>query len=164
MAIAEGMIHGAVPVSTEFIGIHQEAVIQDCRTGLLFPCDRPDIAVKAIKTLFDAEYLNTLRSAATRMISDNFTLEQFGERWDAALRRCLTAEKRPREFKGHPVRLSLAERVKEGLRKRLRLQIKHGSPRAEWPMMSPRDPDLTGKIVEALQASAQKKSNKTSAQ
>ncbi len=56
MSIAEAMVHGAVPVSSEYTGIHVENVIRPNETGVLFPVGRPDMAADRI-----VEWIEILR-------------------------------------------------------------------------------------------------------
>ncbi|MCA9034575.1 MAG: glycosyltransferase family 4 protein [Planctomycetaceae bacterium] len=151
MSIAEGMVHGAVPVSSEYIGIHQEAVIQDGRTGLIFPCGRSDASIDAIQTLLDPQLRNQLGQSAREMILRNYTLEQFGDRWNAALRGCLLHDPCKRASSSDLPPFSIRQRITEGLRRRLRMRVAHDSARAEWPMMAPRDIGLTKKVATLLQ-------------
>ena len=150
LAIAEGMIHGAVPVSSEFVGIHQEAVIRHDQTGIIFPCGNSDAGVAAIQTLFVDQLRHRLSHAARQMICQNFTLEQLGDRWNTALRACLLHNTSEQSSFSDSPPFPIKQRIKEGLRRRLRLHIAHGSAGEEWPMMSPRDSGLTEKVATVL--------------
>jgi glycosyltransferase involved in cell wall biosynthesis len=151
MAIAEAMIHGVVPVSSDYTGIQPEGVIRHDETGLLFPVGRPEVAADRIVELEqDSERLHRLQAAAQQMISQNFSLEQFGSEWDSCLRAAIQRPPRKSSTNDGQFQITVFDRTKEWIRRSLGRSVAHQSIRAEWPMIAPKDSHLTDEVQHRL--------------
>lgn len=153
MSLAEAMQHGAVPVTSEYTGIHDENLIRENETGLIFPVGAVRRAADAVIGLAqDRIALARLQAAARAAIESRHSLAKFGDQWNQTLRECLDREPRfgkASERVSHPGRFSSA---KEWIRRRLKLSIAHESVRSEWPMIEPRDARLFEAVKQRLSA------------
>jgi glycosyltransferase involved in cell wall biosynthesis len=151
MSIGEGMAHGAIPVSSEFTGIHAERVIRHEETGLIFPYGETAAAATAIGRLIaDADLRRRLSSAATREIRENFSGQKFGSDWATCLNRCVETQPSPGPMEPSPPELRTGARVKEQIRRWLHREVKHGSIRSEWPVFRPVQADLVARVKTSL--------------
>lgn len=154
MAIAEAMIHGVVPVCSEFSGIHTEGVLRHGDTGLLFPVGNADIAAQQIVRLArDFEMRDRLATRAAREMDGEYSIDRFGDRWDRVLRQCL--EHPPRM--SHPgstciPRPSLQDRLLRWMRGWRPGRGLFDTARGEWPPLHSRDESLRHAVLQALQA------------
>lgn len=151
MAIAEAMVHGVVPVSSEYTGVHLEDVIRHNETGVLFPVGQPEIAADRIFELAqDSARLADFQAAAQRIMTTQHSPEQFGNRWDECLRRALERESSRSAATAELPGFSVADIVKEWVRRFLGRSVLHRSVRAEWPMIAPRNERLIAEVQQCL--------------
>jgi glycosyltransferase involved in cell wall biosynthesis len=151
MSIGEGMAHGAIPVSSEFTGIHAERVIRHEETGLIFPYGETAAAAAAIGRLIaDADLRQRLSSAAAREIRENFSGEKFGRDWAACLNRCIATQPKAGPREPSPPELRTGARIKEQVRRWLRREVPHASIRSEWPVFRPVQADLVARVKTSL--------------
>jgi len=133
----EAMIHGVVPIVSDYCGRAEENVLRDGETAIVFPVGDIQEAVRKIRVA-DVEALSR---NAPRLLPDKYRIASFGESWDRSLTRCLSMESRvgsPSLLPSlvSPGRLSLLSIGVESmalLRRTLRKRYVHKDPGSEWP-------------------------------
>lgn len=140
IAAWEAMIHGVVPVVSDFSGRLAEGVIRHAYNSLVFPVGDVEAATNAVLRLRDGTLLRTLSENARNELPDRYRFEGFAAAWATMLRSVLTrpiqtAEVRlPRAVSsGGIARLGLGEHGSFRLRRLLRRQAVHQDPGSEWP-------------------------------
>lgn len=150
LGIAEGMACGAIPVVSEYCGIHAERVIQHQQTGLIFPVGRPDLAAHWVSFLArNPEARIAIRTNATSLMLREFTPDKFAARWSDLLTDCLqrpTVIRAPRAS----LALRLRKRTVEAIRRRIHWYVPHSTARAEWPQFNTADTGLLSAIANQI--------------
>ncbi|HJQ37770.1 MAG TPA: glycosyltransferase family 4 protein [Thermoanaerobaculia bacterium] len=128
----EAMLHGVVPVVSDYLGRREENVIRHGETGLVFPVGDVDEAARLIRAQTSPHEL----SQRARALPPAYTEAAFGDAWDAALRTAVQMPARrgtahdlpPLVSAGILARLGLAR-----LRRLLGRSFVHGDSGSEWP-------------------------------
>jgi glycosyltransferase involved in cell wall biosynthesis len=137
----EAMIHGVVPITSDYAGREEENVIRHGETGLVFPVGDVDRAATAIRSVISAGSLRELSDRARSDLPEAYTLAAFEEGWDAALRATAELPVRRGERTDLPPllspgllsRLGLGPRATSGLRYFFGRRFNHKDPGSEWP-------------------------------
>jgi glycosyltransferase involved in cell wall biosynthesis len=136
----EAMIHGVVPVVSDWLGRAEEGVIRDGETGAVFPIGDMTAAAQIIRHLSLAGALTAL-SRRAREIPAPYTLEAFENSWHEALEECLRlplrtgsrAELPPLISPGRLARMNLSVETMARLRVLLKRRFTHHDSGSEWP-------------------------------
>ncbi|HKR65362.1 MAG TPA: glycosyltransferase family 4 protein [Thermoanaerobaculia bacterium] len=134
----EAMIHGVVPVVSDFQGRADEGVLRDGETALVFPVGDVDACAAALRRL--PPLLETLSRNAMKLLPRDYHLAAFEENWSRALRDVLSREPlRSNErvmravSPGWIERLGLSERATFRLRTLLGTRADPSDAGDEWP-------------------------------
>lgn len=151
MAIAEAMVHGVVPVSSEFTGIHLEGIIRHFDTGVIFPVGEAEVAAASVAYLFNSpEKLAGMAARAAAEMRNGHSLDDFGNHWDKLLSECLarpaiSAERsRAQRFE------SVTSHTKEWFRRLICRHFPHETARSEWPTLNSSNRDLNACVAAQL--------------
>ncbi|MDQ2659334.1 MAG: glycosyltransferase [Verrucomicrobiota bacterium] len=99
ISIIEAMALGKGVISVNVGGIAEW--LRDGMNGRLIPPNDPDALAEAISAWVEhPEMTDALRATARRTFERHFTLDQFGERFAAAIERTLRREERPEGYAG----------------------------------------------------------------
>lgn len=147
IVLAEAMVHGVVPVSSEYAGFHSEQLVVDEVCGLSFPVGRVDVAAAKTHELFCSDgKLLRLSQQAQAHARDRYTWELCGRRWVTCFREVMSRPPLPacvqtepnKVVNGRLDRLGVPRGVVEFLRRSRRAIL--GSPvppgGEEWPLFS----------------------------
>ena len=88
LAAWEAMVHGAVPVVSDFAGRREEGVLRADENCLVFPVGDIAAAAAGVRRLLDPELRRAL-AAAARRLPTAYAEEEFADRWDRELRAML---------------------------------------------------------------------------
>lgn len=126
----EAMIHGVVPVVSDYLGRAEEDVIRDGDTGIVFPVGDMKTAATKIRAAAAAG----LSERARTKLPPAYTLAQFEQSWHEALTDCLAQPPRVGPRSALPPLVSPGRLARAPwLRRLLRLRFEHGDPGSEWP-------------------------------
>jgi len=145
----EAMVHGVVPVVSDFIGRKEEGVLRDGETALVFPVGDVPAAAAALLRLSDPHLLRPLSERVIAGIPEDYRVVGFERNWCGALSGVLA---KPAVRSDHRVgravspgwiaRLNLNERASFVLRTILNRPFDYQEPGSEWPhSYSPDEPD-----------------------
>jgi glycosyltransferase involved in cell wall biosynthesis len=137
----EAMIHGVVPVVSDFLGREEEGVIRDGETGAVFPVGDMPAAARKIRALTVPGALAPLSLRAREELPERYTLPAFGRTWEEALEACLTMPLRAGSShelpslvsSGRMARLRFNVEALARLRRLTNGHFVHGDPGSEWP-------------------------------
>lgn len=137
----EAMIHGVVPVVSDYVGRREENVIRHSETGLVFPVGEMQQAADTIHSVTAPGSLRDLSVRSRSELPETYTELAFGRSWDGALR--ATVELRRRRgaqtdlpslvSPGFLARLGLGMEATSRLRHLLGRRFVHGDSGSEWP-------------------------------
>jgi glycosyltransferase involved in cell wall biosynthesis len=145
IALAEALLHGVVPVVSEFTGCLTEGLFVHESNALLFPVGAPAAAARHVERLHhDRLLLQRLFEAAVASRARVRSPEAMADAWAEALDQTLA---RPALCDGHVPRLigtpngrlerwGLAPRWAETARRFLGRRARHDQPGGEWPHWS----------------------------
>jgi glycosyltransferase involved in cell wall biosynthesis len=133
----EAMIHGVVPVVSDFVGRAEENVIRD----VVFPVGDVEAAARAIRRLTAPGALTELSRRAQIELPPAYTLAVFEQTWHDALVQCAASPARrgsrselPQLISpGRLARLGLGVESMAALRRLLGQTYEHLDPGSEWP-------------------------------
>jgi glycosyltransferase involved in cell wall biosynthesis len=137
----EAMIHGAVPVVSDYLGRREENVIRHGETGLVFPVGDVDGAADAIRSFTAPGSLRELSRRARAELPEAYTQAAFERAWDEALRSTLALPPRRGAAADLPslvspgfiARLGLSIEHTSRLRRLTGRRFMHADPGSEWP-------------------------------
>jgi glycosyltransferase involved in cell wall biosynthesis len=130
----EAMIHGVVPLVSDYAGRAEENVIRDGETGVVFPVGDMRAAAAKIAPLARPGALAALSTRARTELPPAYTLAKFGESWKEALDACLAMPARRGTRDTLPALVSPGRLARvPWLRTLLGLRFEHGDPGSEWP-------------------------------
>jgi len=141
IAPREAMVHGVVPVISQFTGQAAEGQFVNGLNSLVFPVADTNQAVRHVIRLQNdsALYSELSRNARHSQVGE-YTASGAIEKWDASLRTILAHPKALGRFQAppdrEPRRLSPLAKIKSSVRALLRKPIVHGDPGSEWPTSS----------------------------
>ena len=131
IVLVEAMMNGVVPITSQYLGFHSEALVQQNKTGLSFPVGDIQAAARSVQRLAaDRSLLNRLAKAAHAHVSTAYTWERCLRSWHEALSWTLTAEPMatrpvagiPRQMSGvldrlglPPVQVDLLRRIRRAM-------------------------------------------------
>ncbi|MFQ6540000.1 MULTISPECIES: glycosyltransferase family 4 protein [Aphanothece] len=155
-SIAEAMSHGAVPVTSDFLGRSIDGLALDQINALVFPVgDRRRAAEHVQRLAAEPALLSCLSEAAAAHIRQSFSMEAFGRHWARALEGCLSLPPLPQPVRPRSLDargpLGLRRPWWEPVRRTLGRQVAHGSPGEEWPHFSCRDTALVAAYAAAME-------------
>lgn len=131
LSICEAMMHGCVPVVSQFKGMKETKLLLPTENCQSFSIGDIDSAVKRTEELIENEELyQKLSAAAKSHVQVNFSDETVGKKWKEMLERCFEAP--PVEEDQKNMRIGKKEKYKEALRKILRRRVPHATAREEW--------------------------------
>jgi glycosyltransferase involved in cell wall biosynthesis len=129
----EAMVHGVVPIVSDYLGRAEEGVIRDGETGVVFPIGDMKTAAEKIAPLTAPSALAALSERARR-IPTAYTLPAFEQSWNDALVDCLRMPSRAGTRADLPPLVSPGRLARvPWLRRLLRLHFEHQEPGSEWP-------------------------------
>src|SRR6185436_9971564 len=137
----EAMIHGVVPVVSDYVGRREENVIRHGETGLVFPVGEMQQAADTIHSVTAPGSLRDLSIRARSELPEKYTERAFGRSWDEALRATVGLRQRRGALTDLPslvspgflARLGLGVRATSSLRHLLGRRFAHRDPGSEWP-------------------------------
>ena len=137
----EAMMHGVVPITSDYVGRKEENVIRDGETGLVFPVGDIERAAKAIRSVTAPGSLRELSHRARALLPETYTQDAFERAWDGALRATVDLPRRCGALADLPslvspgflARLGLGVAATSHLRHLLGRRFVHGEPGSEWP-------------------------------
>lgn len=137
----EAMIHGVVPIVSDYIGRVDEAVIRDGETGRVFPFGDMRAAASAIRALTAPGSLRELSQRTREELPGAYTTAGFEQSWFDALTDCVaqpsrsgvTSQLPPLVSPGRFARLGLGVEAMAKLRRLARRTYPHDDPGSEWP-------------------------------
>jgi glycosyltransferase involved in cell wall biosynthesis len=141
IAPREAMVHGVVPVISDFTGRASEGQFVDGRNSLVFPVADTEQAVRCVRRLQDDPglYAELSRNAARSQMGE-YTATGAIAKWDASLRAILDQPPVVGDFQAAPNRTphrqSTSAKIKSFARAILRRRVVHGDPGSEWPTNS----------------------------
>lgn len=144
MVIQEAMVHGVVPVSSEYLGVHALGFVRHEQTGYLYPCGDISRAADCLTTLANEPALLTGMSRSCLSEAGEFALDSVHKKWLAALNALAQQPARPLvkdlrlpglEQLASRSRLerALSPRGADQVRRLLRRWPIHPDGWAEWP-------------------------------
>ena len=95
MIIQEAMVHGVVPVSSEYLGVHALGFVRHGETGYLYPCGDISRAADCLTTLANEPALLTGMSRSCLSKASEFALASVHEKWLDALNTLAQQPARP---------------------------------------------------------------------
>ncbi|HTD84083.1 MAG TPA: glycosyltransferase family 4 protein [Gemmatimonadaceae bacterium] len=137
----EAMIHGVVPVTSDYVGRREENVIRHAETGLVFPVGDMQRAVELIRSKASPGLLREISIHAQKELPAAYTQTAFEASWDEALHTAIAMPER-RDVKailpslvspGAIARLGLGMRATSRIRHLLGRSFRHAEPGSEWP-------------------------------
>jgi glycosyltransferase involved in cell wall biosynthesis len=137
----EAMIHGVVPIVSDFVGRQEENVIRDGETGVVFPVGNMPAAAAMIRTLANPGQLSSLSSCARTGLPLAYTASAFAAAWHEALSDCTGRRPRSRGGIAPPLLVSPGRLARLGLsadgvawiRRLVGRSFAHRDPGSEWP-------------------------------
>jgi glycosyltransferase involved in cell wall biosynthesis len=136
----EAMVHGVVPVVSDFIGRKEEGILRDGATALVFPVGDVAAAAAALRRLSDPVLLQTLSAGVMAGLPDDYRVAGFERNWCGALSDVLAAPATCSDQRvgravspGWIARLNLGERASFVLRSILGRPFDYQDPGSEWP-------------------------------
>lgn len=130
----EAMIHGVVPLVSDYLGRAEENVIRDGDTGIVFPIGDMKAAAEKILPLAAPGALAALSERARRKLPAAYTLAQFEQSWHDALADCIRMPPRIGTRADLPPLVSPGRLARAPwLRHLLGLHFEHRDPGSEWP-------------------------------
>ena len=130
----EAMIHGVVPIVSDYLGRAEEDVIRDGDTGIVFPIGDMRAAAGKILALAAPGTLGALSERARSKLPPAYTLAQFEQSWHDALAECVRLPARLGRRADLPPLVSPGRLARvPSLRRLLGLKFEHGDPGSEWP-------------------------------
>jgi glycosyltransferase involved in cell wall biosynthesis len=137
----EAMVHGVVPIVSDFVGRSEEAVIRGGETGVVFPVGDMNAAANAIRALTGPGALERLSAQVRAQLPAAYTLPAFEESWHEALvactkmppRRGARSELPPLLSHGQLARLGLGVKTMAVLRRMIGRRHLHFDAGSEWP-------------------------------
>jgi glycosyltransferase involved in cell wall biosynthesis len=151
LAMAEGMAHGAVPVTSSFVGLREEGIIRQEETGLIFPyADLPAAAAMIQRLATDQTLRRRLGGGASAEITENYSPARFGQEWAGCLEQCLSRPPRISSNERRAGEFAFTSRIKESARRVLGMRVPHASVRSEWPMFQPTRFEVEDQVRRAL--------------
>ena len=130
----EAMIHGVVPIVSDYAGRAEEDVIRDSDTGIVFPIGDVRAAAEKILPLAAPGALASLSDRVRSKLPAAYTLAHFETSWDDALTDCMRMARRAGKRAELPPLVSPGRLARTPwLRRLLRLRFEHGDPGSEWP-------------------------------
>lgn len=137
----EAMIHGVVPVTSDYAGRSEENVIRHDQTGLVFPVGDVARAAETIRSVTTPGALHELSTRARTELPEAYTRAAFENAWDGALRATMALPARrgsasdlpPLVSPGLFSRFGLGPVGTSRLRRLLGRRFEHGDPGSEWP-------------------------------
>jgi hypothetical protein len=143
LALYEAMVHGVVPVVSEFLGIHAEGAIRREGNGLTFPVGDMATAARQIRRLATEPGLWEALSGAARVDAMAYAEDLCFRQWESLLEAALRVPPRPSVAPGVVVpsargagRLEawgLSPAAAERVRRVLGTGFPHVDGWAEWP-------------------------------
>jgi glycosyltransferase involved in cell wall biosynthesis len=129
----EAMIHGVVPIVSDYLGRAEEGVIRDGDTGVVFPAGDVKTAAEKIVPLIPPGALAAL-SLRARQLPSAYTLPAFEQSWNDALVDCLRMPSRAGTRAELPPLVSPGRLARvPWMRRLLGLHFEHQDPGSEWP-------------------------------
>jgi glycosyltransferase involved in cell wall biosynthesis len=137
----EAMVHGVVPIVSDYVGRTEEAVIRDGETGLVFPVGDMGAAAERIRRLVANGGIAALSRNARGGLPEVYQAGRFVATWRDALQecvalpgRCASAAMLPSLVSsGRLSRLGLGVGVMSKLRRLVGAAPPIEDPGAEWP-------------------------------
>lgn len=137
----EAMIHGVVPVTSDYAGRSEENVIRHRETGLVFPAGDVKGAEDVIRSVTAPGALRELSTRARTELPEAYTRTAFESAWDRALRATMALPARQGSVSDLPPlvspglfsRFGLGPVATSHLRRLLGRRFEHGDPGSEWP-------------------------------
>lgn len=141
MVAWEAMRHGVVPVSSDFAGRAEEAVLIHETNALIFKVGDPGGAAACLHQLRDGDLLQRLSAAAESTLPAEYHDTVANQRWVAAIRKCIASPPAPitapialPRSAGRLSRLPLGLHLTAWLRsRRTASSPPPAGPGAEWP-------------------------------
>jgi hypothetical protein len=135
----EALVHGVVPVVSDYLGRAEQGLVRDGETGLVFPVGDMKAAAMCINRLANEPGLvNRLTEAGRREVAEGYSLERMASGWADALQHAVEGEPAAGDVSAKPLppagRLDgwLGEYGAEGLRRLLGRRYHHPDA-SEWP-------------------------------
>lgn len=140
----EAMVHGAVPVISEFTGIHAEQQFVHRKNSLIFPVGDTDCAARHVQELASNSMLFTeLSTNARSSQGGKYSFQGAIDAWSEALTFCLEypaaigdCPEIKETIDGRLSRLGIPSRVQILIRTMLGFPLRHASAGSEWPTAS----------------------------
>ncbi|MGH9823860.1 MAG: glycosyltransferase, partial [Blastocatellia bacterium] len=140
----EAMVHGVVPVTSQFTGLNAEGVYLNEVNSLVFPVGDISAAAEALRRLSkEPGLLSTLSANAMDSQTAEYTYEGAINSWAMALDRCLKmplalADARDLNLPpdGRLARLRVPDGLAQRIRDLARRRSKNNDPSGEWPTNS----------------------------
>lgn len=140
----EAMIHGVVPVISEFSGIYTEKQFLNGINSLLFPVGRPDVAALNVKRLISSPRLMMrLSEAAMESQSGRYSFDGSIDAWRDVFNTVISLPPKQGPYPqiaerldGRLSRLGVPGRVQHWIRSFLNLPVRYADPGSEWPVCS----------------------------
>jgi glycosyltransferase involved in cell wall biosynthesis len=144
MVIQEAMVHGVVPVSSEYLGVHALGFVRHEQTGYIYPCGDISRAAECLTALANEPALLARMSRACQSEAGEFALDGVHQRWLKALNVLSQQPVRPLvnglgvtglEHQAGRSRLErvLSPKEADRVRQLLRRWPVHADGWAEWP-------------------------------
>ncbi|HKV40728.1 MAG TPA: glycosyltransferase family 4 protein [Blastocatellia bacterium] len=152
-SLLEAMAHGVVPVTSDFVGRETEGLIEDGRTGMVFPVGGIESAADRIVQLAsDRALRQRLGAMARKTVEAKHSLEVMGDRFVGVLEAALECEPALASIPPLPERGSsrlsrwVGGDAAEQLRRLCGKRFNHTDDDGEWPRI--------GKIIPAAASPA----------
>jgi glycosyltransferase involved in cell wall biosynthesis len=141
IVVWEAMMHGVVPVVSDFRGRAEEGVLHDGENTLVFPVGDPAIAASKVRAFTEEGALLALSRMARLSLPQAYNLSNFASAWQEALHDCMRMKPRtgtrsqlpslksPGKLAGLPLSVERAA----WLRKVRGIGFEHQEPGSEWP-------------------------------
>jgi glycosyltransferase involved in cell wall biosynthesis len=154
-SVCEAMMHGVVPVISQYPGQIAEAFVIHEQNGLTFPVGDVETAARHVAALAkDRERLGALSQAAIDS-TRNDTRERMHRDYADALERMLALPQKKdavsrREIAAGRLDRVVGSNIADRMRALLRRRYPHDASRAEWPEHAPADPARAREVVAEL--------------
>lgn len=164
IAPREAMVHGVVPIISEFTGLYTERQFLNGVNALTFPVGRSDLAADQVYRLLNTPGLMTrLSAAAVNSQTGVYSFSGAMDAWAETLERVVTLPAKrgpfpriPDQLDGRLSRLGVPARVQSWARRLFKLPVRHPTPGSEWPtasgLMTAAEKEEIGAFGETLEA------------
>jgi glycosyltransferase involved in cell wall biosynthesis len=123
LTLVEAMAAGCVPVTSRIVGV-TDAIIEDGRSGFLFPVGNVGAAVHAVSRLTEPSRLRVMSAAARAVACERFTVERMASRYLETML-AIRAAPAPIAPPLDPRHWDLPRGLRPGLRTRIPMPLKN---------------------------------------